>query len=97
MIEILKGLYKLASHGLPYLSMCLSNILITSNAGIKLAHPADSYLLGPENCIRHYSCPEELSSKVYLFKLDSWALGTMMIECLSLMRSPGLQSPDFEK
>ena len=89
MYEVLKALNKLSLLGIPYLSMCLSNILITSRGEIKLNHPLDYYIIGPDNSSHYYIAPEESqgAENCYLFKLDTWGLGIVVLECLSLLQA----------
>ena len=70
MFEIIKGLYKLASLGVPYLALCPANVLISSKGEIKLSHALDYYIIGPDNSNQYYISPQE-SHVNYLFKLDT--------------------------
>lgn len=77
--------------GLPYLSMCPANILITSNGTIKLAHALDYYIIGADMLSQNYQAPEEVNTEKdkFLFKIDTWGLGVIALECLNLTRITG--------
>ena len=73
MLEIIKGLYILSTYDLPYLSISLSNILISSQGSIKLSHPLDYYIIGPDNYTTIPLPPEisNLENSCFLYKLDT--------------------------
>lgn len=96
MFEILKGLCKLSSFNLAYLDLKSKNVIITSTGALKLAHPFDSHILGPELSPNSY-LPEESSNSTYLYKTDSWSLGIIMAEFSSLMKVPLITQDHYEK
>ena len=96
MLEIIKGLYILSTYDLPYLSISLSNILFSSQGSIKLSHPLDYYIIGPDNYTTIPLPPEisNLENSCFLYKLDTWSLGIIILECLSLQKVP-FQNPEL--
>ena len=74
-------------------------MLVTSSGSIKLAHPFDYYIVGPENLSNDYQAPEIRTHRSHgiLFKLDTWSLGVMALELISLTKCPAFASENYYK
>lgn len=96
MLSILKGLYKISNFQVPYLSLRPENVLICNDGTIKLLNPFDYFLLQNYKRSSEYLAPELQSGMVFLFKLDTWSLGIIILELLQLIKAPKYSENSFK-
>lgn len=97
MLAILKGLNKVSCFQVPYISLRPENVHICNDGTIKLFNPFDYFLLQNYKRNSEYLAPEVQSGQVFLFKLDTWSLGIVILELLQLVKAPKCSEPSFKQ
>lgn len=67
-----------------YLELSPANLVFSDDGLLKISHPFDYSILKGFKSNSSYLPPEQ--DQVFIFKLDSWSLGVIMIELLKLKK-----------